>query len=629
MNILRYFRLPYGEDKVFGLLLLIYIICSLAIVTIFSEPIDSPRLFIWSVLLGLAVWMWLRQLEIKIHLSRFSIGLLLGLVGWSTVATIFSLDWVNSLVGVNIRMTSSLWFFILWSLTVIILSSLSKQKLITLLKVVSVIAGVVSVWAILQYYGIGFYAGLNPEVRTLIPSFLGNPNFAAMFVAGGLFLNLWGMFTSKGWYRLLQLLFMACHVASLMIFASRGALLGIVIGFVVVLIGLAIKRQWKPLLVSLGILLVVGTANVLFLGAIRSETLTSIDADQSAAQRWYAWNDAFSEIIDKPLVGSGLGNYFISYRQNQESYLANMNWFDDPHNLFLHLAVSGGLPMAVIVLLLFIAALWKLTRQFIQAREVDYLSLFLAGGFSAWIIASLFNPVSVTNWLLGGLFVAVALQTDGFVQSKNNLLRGVMQVVAIILIVAGLCSILSELALWQSNRLSSKYQYNGSEQLAQVAVGLNPSNLVALHQLAMTQYFNNDIDSSFDTLRQEERLHPLSAGVYNQTLTGYMNLYKKTTDEKYKTQIYESTQKYQASYDNHQFTHQNLATFYYQLGDFDKSLEHGRRWVVLSQGNYSSWLFLAGLYQAMDKPELEAKAKASAFQAAPSKELRDNIQNDK
>jgi O-antigen ligase len=629
MNSLKNFRLPYAEDKLFGLLLLMYILVSLVIITVFSEPIDSPRLFIWSVLLGLAAWVWLRQLNIKIYLSRWSLGLSLLLIGWSVVATIFSLDSVNSLVGVNIRMTSSLWFFLLWSATIIILSTLHKQKLVTLLRTVSVIAGVVSIWGILQYYGIGFYDGANPEVRDLIPSFLGNPNFAAMFVASSLFLNLWNLFTTKSWYRLMQLLFIASHVASLMIFASRGALLGVAVGFIVVILGLLIKKQWKLSLISLGVVVVIGAVSYSFLGAIRSETLTSIDADQSAAQRWYAWDNSFSEIAKNPLVGSGLGNYFISYRQNQESYMANMNWFDDPHNVFLHLAVNGGLPLALIVLILSIMALWKLTSQYILSKEVDYLSLFVAAGFASWLIAALFNPVSVTNWLLATLLVATALQTEKFIEFKNNFARAGLQVVSVILMVAGLCFILSEVTLWQSIRTSSENRYKLSEQLAHISVGLNPTNLVAIHQLAMTQYFNSNLDGSFQSLKQEESLHPLSAGVYNQTLTGYMNLYKQSGDEKYKTQIYESIQKYQDSFDNHQFIHQNLATFYFQLGDFDNSLKHARRWVVLSQGNYSSWLFLAGLYQAMGQPELELKAKMSAFQATPYKELRENIQNSK
>ena len=209
MNRLQFFRLPYAEDKVFGFLLLIYIVCSLTIISVFSEPIDSPRFFIWSALLGLAFLFWIKQQGSKLYLSKIASTTIAAIIVWAVIATIFSLDWVNSLIGVNIRMTSSLWFFVVWSLTIVLVSSLSKDKLLTLLKVMSYIVGVVSIWAICQYFGVGYYAGLNPDVRLLIPSFLGNPNFAGMFVAGGLFLNLWNLFSSKSWARLVQLLFIA------------------------------------------------------------------------------------------------------------------------------------------------------------------------------------------------------------------------------------------------------------------------------------------------------------------------------------------------------------------------------------------------------------------------------------
>ena len=622
MNKLQFLRIPYAEDKVFGFLLLIYIICSFTIISVFSEPIDSPRFFIWSALLGLALLFWLRQTDKNIYLSKTSSIMMGALVFWSLLAIIFSQDWVNSLLGVNIRMTSSLWFFAAWAITVVLVSSLSKDKLFALLKVMSYVVGIISIWAICQYYGLGFYAGLNPDVRLLIPSFLGNPNFAAMFVAGGLFLNLWVLFTTKNWTRIIQVLFLACHVFALMIFTSRGSLLGVACGFAVVLIGLIIKKQWKPLLISAAVLLVLGSANLLFFNVIRNNTLVDLTADQSASQRWYAWQNAFTEIAHKPFFGSGLGNYFISYRHNQDSYLANLNWFDDPHNLFLHLAANGGLPLAIIFLTLFITAIWKLAKQYLSSTETDYFSLFIASAMVSWIVATLFNPVSVTNWLLASLLFAAALQTNNFYLLKNNTLKVGGYVLAAVLFLIGFSFILSEVFFFFFGRYSSDTQYYTSEYYANLAVDLNPTNLVALNQLAMTKYFNNDYDGSLQNLLRAERLHPLSAGVYQQSLTGYMNLYNKTNDEKFKAHVYEAAKKYESSYDNHQFVHQNLANLYFQLGDFDNALIQGRRWVVLSQGHYSSWLFMSQVYQAMGKPELQVKAREDAFLAAPSKELR-------
>jgi tetratricopeptide (TPR) repeat protein len=273
-------------------------------------------------------------------------------------------------------------------------------------------------------------------------------------------------------------------------------------------------------------------------------------------------------------------------------------------------------------LVLFILAIWKLAKQYLSSNETDYFSLFIASAMVSWIVATLFNPVSVTNWLLASLLFAAALQTNNFYQLKYNALKVGGYALAAVLFLVGFSFILSEVFLWQSGRYSSDTQYYTSEYYANLAVDLNPTNLVALNQLAMTKYFNNDYDGSLQNLLRAERLHPLSAGVYQQSLTGYMNLYNKTNDEKFKVHVYEAAKKYETSYDNHQFVHQNLANLYFQLGDFDNALIQGRRWVVLSQGHYSAWLFMSQVYQALGKPELQAKAREDAFLAAPSKELR-------
>lgn len=624
MNLPQFMRIPYAEDKVFGFLLLIYIVCSFAIISVFSEPIDSPRMFFWSLLLGLGILFWVKNGERKIFLPKTILILLGGIAVWAFVATIFSLDRVNSVVGINIRMTSSLWFFTAWTATISLLGTLSKDKLIALLKVASYIVGAISVWAICQYYGLGYYAGMDPGVRPLVPSFMGNANFGAMFVATGLFINAWYIFHSKKYVRLLHIFFVACHIAALMIFASRGALLGALAGFVVVLFGLAIKKQWKPLLVSLITVLVLASSNVLFLSAIRAQTSDSLNNDQSASQRWYAWDNAFTNIAHSPLTGTGLGNYFIAYRQNHESYLSNMNWFDDPHNVYLHLAVNGGMPLALLILMLLAVTLWKLIRPlFNPSQELRYINLFLAASISAWSVAALFNPVSLSNWILLALLLSASLYTEVSPQQFPARLSNVGgAVLGVLLVVMGSAFLASEVFLWQATQFSQKSQYAVSEPLAKISVYLNPTNLVALNQLAMSEYFNKKYDQALHTLLFTENLHPLSAGVYQQTLTGHMNLYQATQEEQYKQQVYESMNLYRAAYQNHQFIHQNLANLYYTLGDYDMAMKEAKQWVVLSQGNFSAWLFLSSVYQVMDRPDLQEKARYSAFRAAPSKELQ-------
>lgn len=626
MKLLSKLRIPNSVDKVFGFLLLSLIVVSLISIPVFSEPYDSPRLMIWSVLLGLSLFIAIKTKRLSSTLTK-PLMIVMGIIWvWALVGTIFSLDRANSLLGVNIRMTSSLWFYSLWVVTIYLLSTLGKSKLEVLLKAWMIISGIISLWAVLQFFGVGFYEGLDAPVRSLVPSFLGNPNFAAMYIASTIFISMWYVasknFSNK--FRIFAFLVLGLNAVSLVIFASRGAIVGVLAGLVVLTIAFLLKRNWKVALGAVVVVLVLGSASYLYLDLARDQSVVTAGSDVSAQQRWYLWDNAFQNIGKHPLTGTGLGNYFIAFRQNEASYFSNSQWFDDPHNLFLHIAVNGGIPAALAFIALLGFTVWNLYKYYKITN--DDFPLYLFAGLVSWSIAASFNPVIVCNWFLLALIVAFSLQYLPMRDLKiSSFVKKIGYLIAFVFIIVGLSLILSETGLWLSDIyfLRNKPQ---SIAINKVAIYFNPTSSAAISSLAKKQLDSKKYDQSYQTYQRLEQLHPKSAYVTEGAMAGYLELYSDTHDEKYRADVYRTIPIVLDYFPNNYPTRYNIATIYLSLDDYDNALAQIKTGIVYSNGtDYGSWLLMSNIYDKMGQPENKKKALESDYKIAPSAKLRNYL----
>lgn len=608
MKLINWLRIPYSEDKTFGFLLLSLCAVSLLVIQSFSEPYEGAKFTFWSILVGLSLTFFLLS-KVKTTVLPLSVVSVMGSMWLFVVlATIFSVDRLNSIIGVNIRMTSSFWFFSLWMLTIFLLSTLEKQKISLLVKAWMFLGGIISFWAVLQFFGIGFYEGINAETRALIPSFLGNPNFSAMYVCSSFFVTLWFVISTNTsrWFRIFATLILGLNIVALFLFASRGAILATVFGLAVICVAYLIKRKWRlALLVVVLTSLVVGLSSS-YLYVARDQTVASAGTDESAQQRWYLWDHSFSYIAKHPLGGGGLGNYFIAYRQNQLSHLANITWFDDSHNLFLHLAVTGGIQLTIAFSLLIALVSWNIYRSYTQNKD-DFL-LFLGAALIGWVISASFNPVTLSNWFILALIIVLGLQ---YVPASNITVNRPFKIIgyifSLILVVAGAGLILSEVSLWVSKQYKET-NLTKAVYLARVSVVANPGNITALLTLGDYQYLNGQYESSYQTFRRLENLHPKSGVLAQKVANGYISIWEKTKDEQKKQEAYRSIAKTLQQVSNDSVTRYNTTTLYMLLGDYEKALMEAKAAVVLSNGRASSWVLLSQVYEKFDQPEKQQLA---------------------
>lgn len=191
---------------------------------------------------------------------------------------------------------------------------------------------------------------------------------------------------------------------------SRGALLGLMLGFAV--LGLwRFPRAWiVALLVGAGVVLMT-----LWLGpATMIEILTASDASGSAVGRGELWNRALLMLRDFPFTGIGLGTFettvwkFYPLFQNKPGVPV-----PHAHNLYLQMSVDYGVGGFVAFIGLIVSTLLAgiSTMRGFGKSERGWLAASLVAGYFVYLThsfldaAALSTKVSVVIWFMLALLM--------------------------------------------------------------------------------------------------------------------------------------------------------------------------------------------------------------------------------
>ncbi len=219
------------------------------------------------------------------------------------------------------------------------------------------------------------------------------------------------------WLRIACVLASLFAGAVLLLTQSRGALLGLALAALVMLI---VWSRWFLLAIPIAIggsVVALATLGSQRLGALMlSGAATS--AVESMEGRLAIWSSAIYMVKDFPLTGIGLGMFDrvldLLYPLSTVSMETNIH---HPHNLFLFQAVSSGLPglvgMVSLILLLFVMSVQSL--RWARGGQMWPLALGLLGALIAYLGHGLFDSptsfirASAILWLLFGLQAALWL----------------------------------------------------------------------------------------------------------------------------------------------------------------------------------------------------------------------------
>ncbi len=266
---------------------------------------------------------------------------------------------------------------------------------------------------------ISFYAVLQLAGRlaihqggTRVDATLGNATYLAAYLLFHIFFLLWFLLRSRElWLRVGLGAVLAFELVILYFTATRGAILGLLGGFIVLGLLLALLERGTLRRIALaGLGIVVLIPAVFFF--IRDTSLVkssdvlirfaSISPSETTTQaRFTIWNMALQGFKERPILGWGQENFIYVFSKYYDPSLWRQEpWFDRAHNVFLDWLTAGGVLGLLSYLAMFAAAGWLLVSA-LRARTIDAVTF---GIFSSLLAAHFFQILFVfdnlTSYLL-------------------------------------------------------------------------------------------------------------------------------------------------------------------------------------------------------------------------------------
>lgn len=434
-------------------------IIPLAATTSVSWPFSLLKILLLGItsFSCLLLWCWrLMNGEAPIRWQRQSTLLAL-LLGWFMLSTLFSVHPATSILGKYGRydglLTFASYLALFW---VAFQHNWSEQDISWLATAVLAGAGLVSFYALVQALGFEFinWGDVTFESNRAFSTF-GNPSL----LAGYLVLV---MFTALGWAlrnqaaagrdsRRLRAAVLGWSVVALsgvalLVTLTRGGWVAAAVGFVFLAACLLMAGRfgpaWKSILAVLVLLMVAGSAVVTFSatrpGAVslpnRLRQITSETG--TVAERFEIWRAASGAMQARPLLGWGADNFRVAFARHMTPRYVRTTGpaqlQDNAHNYLLQLAVTLGIPAAVLFTVFLVWSIWLVTARSLASK--DLLMLGLSAGLVGYAVDILFTVNVVGGAFLFWLLLGTALSVSAPSGEKTDVAKVYKTIAVVILL---------------------------------------------------------------------------------------------------------------------------------------------------------------------------------------------------
>jgi hypothetical protein len=425
-------------------------------------------------------------------------------------------------------------------------------------------------------------------------------------------------FSSKIYYGLCVFVII---LASL-IFASRGALLAIVISLILGLAGLLVFHMPRKFFFTLLLVLLAGLAvGGLALRISRPTAISSIGqtVDNNTITRLAAWQISLKGIVQHPLLGSGPGTFALFFEHNRPQSMASVvGVFDDPHNLFLRMAAAEGVPFVLLFLGLLIVAGYFASVKL--KREKDLLTLGCLVGVVAWCVGTSFNPVPIPMFMLLAILLA-GLLVDNTESKTFNLSPGVKwtgYIFASVLIIFGVILVASEYVFGFAKIYYSNQDYQADYRLSILAERLNPTNpLYEVYRIGGEIGLNKNPGVIDKDIQRLTTIHSTQADTYVGASNLYNILYSSTGQKIYLQGAVSEMNKALKLDSLFAERYGQVSLYYYELGDLKASKSAVEKNLVLDDSQFAPWVLLAKIYQTEGEKTQTIYALTKAFELRP------------
>lgn len=609
MGFLNKIRIPFREDSYFGIIFLIFFLVPLVFSFFLYENFETIKYIILTFLLGAAVFYWTvrfwQQKEnnsIVLRGHKWFFFSLLGFLLWSFIVSLFAWDTSLAFFGFFPRFTNGFLFYLVFVLLVFCVSLLEREKLLILLKLLAITSGLVAIWGLLQSVGVGYFMGFTEVFFNRAPSFLGNANFAAMYVAALLPAQIYFIEESKLLInKIIFGLLSFFGLWSVIALTSRGAMGALLIGL---LLGFTLSVLAKKKRLAVSFLTALAISFVLFsffwnLSRPNSIKNTISFQEANVQQRVSVWQLAAESIYKRPILGTGLSNFQLMFeRERTSTNILNVGFYDDPHNIVLLLASTGGIPLALLFLsFIGIAVYFGFFDLFKNKNEV---SLVIIAGLASWLFAAMFNPVAIPCFIILAVFLPLLFVNENFVilVRKNYLVEIPFILISVILIFWSLAFLVAGHLFYFGVKNYKQGNYKAANQYLSKASNIYP--FVFLHNTyfaASSILSEQSLDGTNAALNRALSLHPEWSRTTTDMANLYYLLYYKTKDKAYIPTIQLYMSKSLFLNPNSQYEYFAASQFAMAFGQADSAEKLLKKSIVLYGQNPKAWLFLAKIYQ--------------------------------
>jgi O-antigen ligase len=241
---------------------------------------------------------------------------------------------------------------------------------------------------------------------------LGNADYVGVYMVFAMFFAFYLLITSKGdlnWEKILPYAGLIIFYLIFFVLAgTRGAFVGLAVGFVVLLIYLIFKEKKirLPLSAFLAAMVIIGSLmiyyhNSNFIKKLPGSRIFDITLSAGTFQtRFWTWEAAFKGFKERPLLGWGPENFsavfdkFFDIR-HFNPITGGETWFDRAHSVVFDYLSEIGIIGFLAYFSIYIAFIWQFIKSKTKLLKNDFHYHLVMGAFLAMIVAYFVQDLSL------------------------------------------------------------------------------------------------------------------------------------------------------------------------------------------------------------------------------------------
>lgn len=395
-----------------------------------ADPFNVPKMFTLVVLSFMLFGVYVSAFGKNLRLARIiRLSFIFMLIGFAMSMMFSKSPFLQQLYGTSGRNTGILTYLSFLMLFVVSTTIIDHKHLSKFVYAIFFAASINGIYGLFQISGNEFADWKNPY-NSFIGT-LGNPNFAAAFMAMAVLAALPVMFSQNTNNLTKVLLIIFISVGIIEIFASNAVqgVLILVIGLFVYLLFIIRQKNISPILYY-GVLTSGFTIGIFSIfGMLQMGPFHHFLYKPSVTLRGFYWNAGISMFKSSPIFGLGFdsyGDYYTSFR-NTHSILppgAILTVSNSAHNVYIDILSSGGLLVFLPYFVLNAYAALLVIKKFQKGNLINKFEQSLVLAWIGYLSQSLISinqiGIAIWGWIIPGVLIGLNKNVDENITKLNQ-----------------------------------------------------------------------------------------------------------------------------------------------------------------------------------------------------------------